>query len=279
MATIRLLRAMSMDAVRGWLGLAPAYIRVVGLPGELAMIASREAQQTIDRMQSSYWRNEVAPRALFEMMRYKPSTLAGQVEMPVLVCIAERDRESPVSRVDRSGVERPNPALQPKLTLGVKRADAMNLHNGAVRTISVHRAAGRRERIIAGFQFFERGAVPCVAGGEIPRALHDGDVLVDRMFVQGDDRAGELIDAHHERLARFFGIAIENLDVSRHRAQRNDAMRAIARRGGVRYAGRSIERARRRRMMAAGDREHQCAERECESHGSPSLRDRRGTFG
>jgi dienelactone hydrolase len=96
MATIRLLGAMSTDAVRGWLGLAPAYIRVVGLPGELAVIASPEAQQTIDRMQSSYWRNEVAPRALFEMMRYKPSALALQVEMPVLVCIAERDRESPV---------------------------------------------------------------------------------------------------------------------------------------------------------------------------------------
>jgi pimeloyl-ACP methyl ester carboxylesterase len=96
MATIRLLGAMSTDAVCGWLGLAPAYIRVVGLPGELAVIASPEAQQTIDRMQSSYWRNEVAPRALFEMMRYKPSARAGQVERPVLVCIAERDRESPV---------------------------------------------------------------------------------------------------------------------------------------------------------------------------------------
>ena len=57
------------------------------------------AQQTIDRMQSSYWRNEVAPRALFEMMRYKPSARAGQLEMPVLVCIAEHDRESPTELV------------------------------------------------------------------------------------------------------------------------------------------------------------------------------------
>ena len=65
MATIRLLGAMITDAVRGWLGLAPAYIRVVGLPGELAVMASPEAQQAIDRMQSSHWRNEVAPRTLF----------------------------------------------------------------------------------------------------------------------------------------------------------------------------------------------------------------------
>jgi dienelactone hydrolase len=95
MATIRLLGAMIADAVRGWLHLAPAYIRVVGLPGELAVMASPEAQQTIDRMQSSYWRNEVAPRALFDMMRYKPSARAGRLEMPVLVCMAEHDHESP----------------------------------------------------------------------------------------------------------------------------------------------------------------------------------------
>jgi pimeloyl-ACP methyl ester carboxylesterase len=96
MAALRRLVAMIADAVRGWLGLAPAYIRVVGPPGELAVMASAEAQQTIDGMQSSHWRNEVAPRALFEMMRYKPSDRAGRLEMPVLVCIAEHDRESPV---------------------------------------------------------------------------------------------------------------------------------------------------------------------------------------
>ena len=46
-------------------------------------------------MQSSQWRNEVAPRVLFEMMRYKPSDMADQLKMPVMVCIAENDRETP----------------------------------------------------------------------------------------------------------------------------------------------------------------------------------------
>jgi pimeloyl-ACP methyl ester carboxylesterase len=94
-ATIRLLGAMIEDTVRGWLGLAPAYIRAVGQTGELAVMASSEARQTIDSMQSNYWRNEVAPRALFEMMSYKPSARARRLGMPVLVCIAEHDRESP----------------------------------------------------------------------------------------------------------------------------------------------------------------------------------------
>jgi pimeloyl-ACP methyl ester carboxylesterase len=46
-------------------------------------------------MHSVWWRNEVAPRVLFEMMRYKPSDKAPQLTMPVLVCIAEYDREAP----------------------------------------------------------------------------------------------------------------------------------------------------------------------------------------
>jgi dienelactone hydrolase len=97
MATLRLLGAMTTDTVRGWLGLAPAYIRAVGPTGDLAVMASPEAQQTIDAMRSSHWRNEVAPRALFEMMRYKPSDRARRLDMPVLVCIAEHDRESPAA--------------------------------------------------------------------------------------------------------------------------------------------------------------------------------------
>lgn len=96
MATLRLLGAMAHDTVRGWMGLAPAYIPVVGAPGDLAVMASREAQQTIDRMQSAHWRNQVTPRALFEMMRFKPSARASGLGMPMLVCVAEYDRESPV---------------------------------------------------------------------------------------------------------------------------------------------------------------------------------------
>ncbi len=94
-AALRLLGAMFKDAIRGWLGRPPYYIRAVGTTGELAVMASPQAQQTIDGMQSSQWRNEVAPRILFDMMRYKPSDRAYRLEMPVMVCIAENDRETP----------------------------------------------------------------------------------------------------------------------------------------------------------------------------------------
>lgn len=94
-ATGRLLLAALEDALRGWLGRPPRYIPAVGATGETAVMATREARQAIEGMQSSHWRNEVAPRALLEMMRYKPGEKARRVAIPVLVCIAENDRETP----------------------------------------------------------------------------------------------------------------------------------------------------------------------------------------
>jgi uncharacterized protein len=96
-ATLRLLAAMSFDAIRGKLGLPPYYIRAVGTTAELAVMASPQAQETIDAMHSTQWKNQVAPRVLFEMMRYKPSDKAHRLTMPVLVCLAEFDREGPAA--------------------------------------------------------------------------------------------------------------------------------------------------------------------------------------
>jgi dienelactone hydrolase len=95
-ATLRLLWAMTVDAVRGFLHRPPAYIKAVGEPGELAVMASTEAHQTIAGVHSDNWRNQVAPRALFAMMRYKPADAAPNVGAPVLVCAGDRDRETPL---------------------------------------------------------------------------------------------------------------------------------------------------------------------------------------
>lgn len=93
--TLRLLGAMFYDTVRGWFGRLPYYIPAVGKPGDLAVMASPQAQRTIEAMQSAHWQNEVAPRVLFSMMRYKPGNRAYRLTMPLLVCIAEHDREVP----------------------------------------------------------------------------------------------------------------------------------------------------------------------------------------
>lgn len=93
-ATVRLLAAMVTDALRGALGRGPSYIPVVGGPGDLAVMASAEAQRAVEAMDSPTWRNEVAPRSLLGLMRYEPGDRAADLRMPLLVSIGEHDRET-----------------------------------------------------------------------------------------------------------------------------------------------------------------------------------------
>lgn len=44
--------------------------------------------------QTKTWRNEVSPRALLEMMKYKPSRVAHKIQAPVMVCYGEYDKET-----------------------------------------------------------------------------------------------------------------------------------------------------------------------------------------
>lgn len=99
METLKLLWAMIVDAVRGRLGISPRYVPMVGKPGEVAMTATPRANEHIAALEGervgSSWRNEVAPRGLFGMMRYRPGEVANRLAMPLLVSIAEDDREGP----------------------------------------------------------------------------------------------------------------------------------------------------------------------------------------
>ena len=92
--TNRLLSAMFRDVVRGWLHMEPLYVKAVGKPGELAVMASNEAEKTIEAMQSDQWQNKVAPRALLDMMRYKPGRTAHLIQVPVMICLAKYDKET-----------------------------------------------------------------------------------------------------------------------------------------------------------------------------------------
>ncbi|MGY6655534.1 alpha/beta hydrolase [Amycolatopsis sp. TRM77291] len=98
--TLRLLGAIGWDALRGKLGLRPYYIPMVGQPGELAVAATAEAEQHIRTLtgggETSLWRNSVAPRALLSMMRYHPDEAAARLTMPLLVCVAADDHETPL---------------------------------------------------------------------------------------------------------------------------------------------------------------------------------------
>jgi pimeloyl-ACP methyl ester carboxylesterase len=94
--TWRLLRAIVKDWWRGKTGREPYYVPAVARRGELAVMAFDEADAVIRTMQNDTWCNAVAPRVLLDMMLwYRPERVAHRLAMPILVCLAERDRQTP----------------------------------------------------------------------------------------------------------------------------------------------------------------------------------------
>jgi dienelactone hydrolase len=98
-ATLRLLGAILWDALRGALGLPPAYIPMIGAPDQVAVVSTAEAARHLETLAGgagqTRWRNQIAPRGLLPMMRYRPAEDAARLRAPLLVCIATEDRESP----------------------------------------------------------------------------------------------------------------------------------------------------------------------------------------
>src|SRR5688572_18544143 len=118
----------------------------------------------------------------------------------------------------------------------VKRSDAMNLDDGAIRDIAEHRAPLGNERVPASPYLLHRCTVEFLAHCEIEGSLHHSDVLIHRMFVGRNNRARKLADSHHERLAGNIRIAVDHLEVLRQRLQWDDTVltrfRRVTHRGG-----------------------------------------------
>ena len=99
-AALRLFAAIVWDSIKGRLHLEPFYIPMVGKPGELAVTATDEADRHIQTLTggnvTTRWKNQVAPRGLLQMLRYRPALDAARLQAPLLVCAAEQDREAPV---------------------------------------------------------------------------------------------------------------------------------------------------------------------------------------
>jgi uncharacterized protein len=95
---VKLAGSIFWDALRAKLHLKPYYIQVLGGPGELAVAAGEDANRMKEYLSggnlNTLWKNEVAPRALLPMARFKPSTFAPRVQAQVQVCAAEHDLAS-----------------------------------------------------------------------------------------------------------------------------------------------------------------------------------------
>lgn len=109
----RLLAAALKDWWRGITGKPPHYILGVGLPGELAVMASPEAVRVVESMENRTWRNEIAPRILLELaFWYRPGKRAKHVTCPLLITLAELDMETPTSMTRRVAAIAPRGELR-----------------------------------------------------------------------------------------------------------------------------------------------------------------------
>lgn len=82
------------DRVRGWTGRPPLYVKAVGTPEEHAVMVGPEARHIVDQLDSPTWRNEVAPRALIEMMNYRPGRSVHRIQAPLLLSTGRFDEET-----------------------------------------------------------------------------------------------------------------------------------------------------------------------------------------
>jgi fermentation-respiration switch protein FrsA (DUF1100 family) len=90
-------RAAIGFAVRGARGRPPYLVPIVGEPGQTALFTGPEVKEALEAkgLEGSLWRNEFAPRFVFVLPRYQPGRMVEQLGMPLLVCVADRDRETP----------------------------------------------------------------------------------------------------------------------------------------------------------------------------------------
>lgn len=97
---LRLLAAVLGDGLRALLRLSPRLIPVIGEPGEPAVFTDPHDKAILDKLAEGApeWRNAVAARVLFPLLRYDPAPDAARLAMPLLVCLAERDTAASPAR-------------------------------------------------------------------------------------------------------------------------------------------------------------------------------------
>jgi uncharacterized protein len=101
-STLKLVLAGIRVAIRGARGRPPYLVPIIGEPGETALFTGPEVKAAlVAKGLGGSWRNEFAPRFIFAVPRYEPAKLIERLKMPLLVCVGDRDRETPADYVAR----------------------------------------------------------------------------------------------------------------------------------------------------------------------------------
>jgi uncharacterized protein len=97
------------DQVGAWLGRSPHLIPAVGDPGTFAAMTAPEAKPGFDAIvpPESLWRNEVSARVAPRLALYRPALKAPKLNMPLLVCVCDKDATTPPAPAIKAGERAP----------------------------------------------------------------------------------------------------------------------------------------------------------------------------
>lgn len=84
-----------VDRVRGWLGMAPLYIPLVAKPGQMAAMATQDAEPGFRAIAPPDWRNEACARLALTIGSYRPIRYAGRLNCPILIQVCMADSVAP----------------------------------------------------------------------------------------------------------------------------------------------------------------------------------------
>jgi fermentation-respiration switch protein FrsA (DUF1100 family) len=154
-STIKLVTAGIRDALRGARGRPPYLVPIVGEPGQTALFTGPEVREALEAkgLEGSLWRNEFAPRFVFALPRYRPGRVANRLEMPLLVCAADGDRETPADFAARV----------------VERAPRGELRRYPANHFEMYHGEMLRRVIADQLEFLERHLQPAIRSAWEPR--------------------------------------------------------------------------------------------------------------
>jgi pimeloyl-ACP methyl ester carboxylesterase len=85
-----------LDGLKALAGLPPQYVPVIAPRGQLAALASQDAEAYY-AIAAPGWRNEMSARLVLELIAYRPAEQAQQLRCPFLVQVCKRDSVVPAA--------------------------------------------------------------------------------------------------------------------------------------------------------------------------------------
>ncbi|MFT3921793.1 MAG: alpha/beta fold hydrolase [Myxococcales bacterium] len=106
------------DLARTAVGLSPAYIQLLGAPGEVALMSAPDCRPGYLRLvppdaePAGRWRNRVCARIGLAIPLYAPGTKLARARIPVFVAVAEQDSIAPAGPTIRAAEQNPQVELK-----------------------------------------------------------------------------------------------------------------------------------------------------------------------